>query len=64
MNYLDSATWPIGRDTMRRHVLQTTNLDEEITSNKGNELVVMDSLRSALQRLYPDLLDCRDAESR
>lgn len=57
LNYLESVNWPVGMDTIRRNILQ-------ITSDKGNEFVVMNSLRKALQRLDPDILDYRDVAIR
>lgn len=59
LNYLGSSKWAEGMETIRKHILQTTTLDKEITSNQGNQFVIVDSIRAALQRVDPALLDAR-----
>lgn len=40
-------------------MIQATILNEEITSNNGNEIVIVDLLRAFLQRIDTDLLETR-----
>lgn len=59
--YLQNHTWPHGMTQTRINMLQDTAMDHEITSNKGNELSILDSLRIVLRRLDPDLQEKCDA---
>lgn len=61
LKYINRSKWPDEMDTIRLNLLQSMKLDDEVTSNQGNEYSVIESLRSALQRVDPDLRDRSDA---
>lgn len=60
LKYIDDSTWPSGMETIQKNLLRSMILDDEVSSNQGNEFMVIESLRSALRRVDPELLDTCD----
>lgn len=60
LKYLGKNDWPLELRTIQENLLQSTVLDKEILSNVGNDHHVLDSLKSAIRRVNPDLVKQRD----
>ncbi len=58
LKYLKADKWPAGTTTIRQNLLQSTVMDEELVANRGNDTVILDTLRSSLLRIDRDLV-CR-----
>lgn len=55
--FIDNLSWPDGMDTIKKNLLRSMILDEEVVPNKRNSFTVIDSLRAALQRFDLGMLD-------
>lgn len=55
--YIGDSSWPKGMEKIRTNLLQSMKLYKEVNWNQGNAIAVIDSLRSALQLVDPELLD-------
>lgn len=60
MSFIGDQKWPDEMETIRTNLLQSKMLDDEDTSNQGNEYNVIDSLLAALLRVYSRLLHRSD----
>lgn len=61
LHYLGSSKWPDGMDNIRRNLLQTSTMDQDVKSNIGNDGTVLEPLKAALRRISPNLVAERDA---
>jgi len=64
LSYLEAECWPTYMSIIRTNLLRTTSMDDEVKLNRGNDLSIMASLRSTLQRYDPRLADRQDERQR
>ncbi len=60
LKYLGSTEWPSQMISIRRNLLRSTVMDDEIESNKGNEHTVLTTLRQSLMAVSPNLVKTCD----
>ena len=58
LKYLNAETWPAGTENVRQNLLRSTVMDDELISNRGNDTVILETLRNTLIRMDRDLV-CR-----
>lgn len=51
---LESTTWPVDMQTLQRNLIETTKFDQEVTTNKGNEFVVLPTILDVYRRVCPE----------
>lgn len=53
LKYTESVTWPFGIKHLKHNILMTSMMDEAITNDCGNKLIVLEYFRIRMQRLSP-----------
>ncbi len=56
LKYLGSDEWPVGMETTKDNLLNSTVMDSEVEGNKGNENTILSSLKNALLSINPNLV--------
>lgn len=61
LKFIDKSSWLDGMETIKRTILHSMILDEEVALSQANSFTLIDSLRAALQRFDRGVLDrCND----